>query len=223
MKNAALVCLIILPGGKAMDENGVFVDYYGLLQVNPQCDATMLEKAYRHFAHMYHPDHPDTADVDKFQAILSAYRVLREPDRRAEYDKLYQSHKGESFEYVPTNDDLRIDAESALIDAEMHEKMLYYLYKSRREQPEDPGMMIYRLQRMLDCSDDNFDFHVWYLKSKGLIVWTEAGTLAITIEGVDHVISMSRAAEEKRLQIPKAKKFEEPPFEESQSDTPKPN
>ena len=44
-------------------ENGHdFVDYYDLLQVNPDCDARILELAYRHFAKMYHPDHPETAD-----------------------------------------------------------------------------------------------------------------------------------------------------------------
>ncbi|KLI64296.1 DnaJ domain-containing protein [Aurantiacibacter marinus] len=190
-----------------MEESSEFVDYYALLQVSPTCDITMLEKAYRHFAHMYHPDHPDTADVDKFQEILGAYRLLREPNARAEYDKSYKAQKGESFETAHVFDDIRIDAQDALVDAEMHEKMLYFLYKQRREQPEDAGVMVYRLQRMLGCSDDNFDFHVWYLKSKGLIVRTESGTIAITIEGVDHVISMSRAAEEKRLQIPKASRF----------------
>jgi len=185
-----------------MEENGQFVDYYAVLQVNPACDSKILEKAYRHFAHMYHPDHPDTADVDKFQEILGAYRLLRDPERRTEYDKVYKTHKGDSLEYPQVSDDIRIDAESALIDAEMHEKILYYLYKRRREHPEDPGVMSYYLQQMLKCGDDSFDFHVWYLKSKQLIQRTEAGTLAITIEGVDHVISMSRAAEEKRLQIP---------------------
>ena len=194
-----------------MDESGQFVDYYALLQVNPTCDIPTLEKAYRHFAHKYHPDHPDTSDVDMFRKILRAYRKLREPESRAEYDKVYKKHKGNSFDSPSVGDDIRIDAESALVDAEMHEKMLFNLYKRRREQPEDPGVMIYKLQRLLDCTDDNFDFHVWYLKSKGLINWTEEGTLVITIEGVDHVISMSRAAEEKRLQIPQSKPLEEQP------------
>ncbi len=206
-----------LGGIKIMEESSEFVDYYALLQVNPNCDGIMLEKAYRHFAHMYHPDHPDTADVGKFQEILGAYRLLREPVARAKYDESYKAQNGGNFEPANSFSDIRIDAQDALVDAEMHEKMLYHLYRQRRHQPEDAGVMVYRLQRMLGCSDDNFDFHTWYLKSKGLIAMTESGTIAITIEGVDHVISMSRAAEEKRLQLPKTRQFEDPQPDASQA------
>ena len=57
------------------------------------------------------------------------------------------------------------------------------------------------LQEILDCLEDNFEFHIWYLKSKGFIELTERGTLAITIEGVDHVISTSRTNFAERLLI----------------------
>ena len=65
--------------------------------------------------------------------------------------------------------------------------------------------MGYYLQRMLDCSDENFEFHAWYMKSKGYIEITQEGKLAITIDGVDHVISMSRTAEAEKLLIAQAK------------------
>lgn len=51
----------------------------------------------------------------------------------------------------------------------------------------------FELQRMLGCSNETFDFHPWYLKAKGPIETNDAGTLTITIAGVDRVISMSRA------------------------------
>ncbi|QPC99378.1 DnaJ domain-containing protein [Qipengyuania soli] len=181
------------------DESHSFTDFYALLQVSPTCDAKMLEKAYRYFAQMYHPDHTQTADVDKFQEIIEAYRVLRDPDSRAEYDREYRTHhKDAVFEEVEEGD-LRIDERTASEDASAHEKILQFLYKRRREKPRDPGVIGFYIQELIDCSDDTFDFHAWYLKSKGLIRATEHGTFEITIEGVDHVIAMSREAERGRF------------------------
>lgn len=191
-------------GGTTLENGQEFVDYYALLQVNPTCDAKMLEKAYRHFAHMYHPDHSETGNVDKFHEINEAYSALRSPEMREKYDRIYHAYKGKGAEHVPDGDEVRIDEKSAIGDAEMHEKILFHLYKRRRERAEDPGVIGYTLQEMLKCTDENFEFHIWYLKSKGFLDKTEQGTLAITIEGVDHVISMSRAAEAERLLIAKS-------------------
>ncbi len=185
-----------------MDNGQEFFDYYSLLQVNPTCDAKMLEKAYRHLAHMYHPDHLETADVTKFQAVIEAYRVLRDPDQRSKYDEEFCRKKTNGFDKFPKNEKITIDEKSAIIDAEAHQRILFYLYKRRREHADDPGVIGYYVQQMLDSSDDNFEFHVWYLKSKGFIKVTEQGTLAITIEGVDHVISLSRTIEAEKLLIP---------------------
>ena len=182
-----------------MDSGQEFVDFYALLQVSPACDRKMLEKAYRHAAQMYHPDHTDTADIDKFQEVIAAYQILRDPEKRAKYDQRYKELKKDNLYQFPGGEDLQIDEKSALDDAEAHEKVLYHLYKRRREHAKDPGIMGYYIQKTLDCSDENFEFHTWYLKSKGFIEITQEGKLAITIEGVDHVISMSRKAEETKL------------------------
>ena len=56
---------------------------------------------------------------------------------------------------------------------------------------------------MLKCSDERFDFHKWYLKEKGFISITEHGTLAITVQGIDHVIAMSRTTTAEKLLIAK--------------------
>ena len=183
-------------------ENGHdFVDYYALLQVDSTCDSKMLEKAYRHFAQLYHPDHPESADVGKFQEIISAYKVLRDPQSRKQYDKAYRERRKSNFFEFAQNEDVQISEESALKDAEAHQTILYFLYKRRREHADEPGVIGYFLQELLDCSDESFEFHTWYLKSKGYIEALEDGTLAITIEGVDHVISMSRASEAEKLLI----------------------
>lgn len=182
-----------------MESAQPFVDYYDILQVNPSCDASMLEKAYRHFAQKYHPDHVETADVDKFQEVTEAYAVLRNAEKRAEYDKEYKRLGKGTVHSFPLNEDIRIDEKDAVADAEIHEKILFFLYKRRREHPEQPGVLSYHVQGLVRCSDESFEFHIWYLKSKGFLEITEQSELAITIEGVDHVIAMSRAVEERKL------------------------
>lgn len=184
---------------KTLDSGQNFVDYYDLLQVDPGCDARILEIAYHYFAKMYHPDHVETADVDKFNEVVAAYRVLRDPDQRAEYDQFYTQQRGKPDFRAPTDEELEIDESAALSDAEIHETILLQLYKRRREHATDPGVVGWLLQEKLGCNDDQFEFHIWYLKSKKFLEITEHSTLAITIEGVDHVISTSRTSSREKL------------------------
>jgi curved DNA-binding protein len=178
-----------------------FIDYYNILQVDPNCSAKALEGAYRHLAKMYHPDHRDTADVTRFNEVIEAYRAIRNLDERAKYDLIYASITG--FKFL-SNDDEYSDAKSAVSDADVHAKILLSLYKRRREHAQDPGVGRYFVQEMLNCSDEHFEFHLWYLREKGFIETTEQGALVITIEGVDHVISMSRTTMREKLLIAQA-------------------
>jgi len=76
-----------------------------------------------------------------------------------------------------------------------------HLYRRRRSFAQDAGVGQYSLQKLVGCSDEAFDFHIWYLKEKGLISYTEDGTIAITIKGVDHTISMSQVHRQEKLRI----------------------
>lgn len=181
-----------------------FVDFYDILQVNPNCDARILEIAYHYFAKMYHPDNSETADPDKFNQLVEVYGVLRNAEKRAEYDRIYYTHKDNPEAPLPHFDpELDIDEKVALDDADMREKILLHLYKRRREHPADPGMIGWLLQEALECSDDEFEFHLWYLKAKKFVEITENSALAITIEGVDHIIQTSRASPAAQLLIDK--------------------
>ena len=182
-----------------MEDDQEFIDYYALLQIDPFCERSIVEKAYRHFALLYHPDHSATADVDKFQEVTRAYRVLKDARKRSKYDRVYAAEKGIDPERPQPRDDIVIDGATAVEDAELHEKLLLALYKRRREKAAQPGVMPYHVQNDLGCSDESFDFHIWYLKSKGYIEITQESELAITIEGVDHVISSSRAEAKEKL------------------------
>jgi curved DNA-binding protein len=178
-----------------------FIDYYSVLQVSPSCDAKTLELAYHRLAKACHPDHTGTADTTKFNELSEAYKVLRSPDQRAQYDLLFTNHnKKEWFEFFSDND-VGVDEKVPLNDADDHARILMFLYRKRRESAQKAGVVGYYLQEMLKCSDEHFEFHKWYLKEKGFIVVTEDGTLAITIQGIDHVISMSRTTTAEKLLI----------------------
>lgn len=175
-----------------MEHAGDFVDYYDVLKVSPDCDGRILELAYHYFAKMYHPDNAETADPDKFSRVLDAYRALRDPDKREAYNRSYSRNSGSGAGRTPMGADLSIDENAALGDAETHTHILLALYKRRRECADEPGVIGWFLQDMLNCSEDQFQFHIWYLKQKGFIEVTEQGTIAVTVDGVDHVISTCR-------------------------------
>jgi curved DNA-binding protein len=182
-----------------MTEGQPFVDYYDLLQVDPNCGAKILEAAYHRLAKIHHPDRNGSADTAKFSELSEAYRILKNRNRRAKYDLLYFHHFPERASNSPTDNHLRFEEGPALEDADDHAKILMFLYKKRRENAQNAGVVGFYLQDMLQCSDEHFEFHKWYLKEKGFIVLTEQGTLAITIQGVDHVIAMSRTAKAEKL------------------------
>ena len=65
-------------------------DYYAVLGVPKDASARDITKAYRGLARKYHPDaNPgDTAAEEKFKEISSAYDVLGDETKRAEYDQV---------------------------------------------------------------------------------------------------------------------------------------
>lgn len=64
-------------------------DYYALLGVTRDADDKIIKSAYRKLAMQYHPDrNPGDAEAEaKFLAIGEAYDVLKDPQKRAAYDR----------------------------------------------------------------------------------------------------------------------------------------
>ena len=62
-------------------------DYYSLLGVSPTASASEIQRAFRRLALEFHPDVSRKLDAEaRFQEINTAYQVLKNPARRAEYD-----------------------------------------------------------------------------------------------------------------------------------------
>ncbi|SHN54147.1 molecular chaperone DnaJ [Erythrobacter sanguineus] len=65
------------------------IDYYQTLEVSRDADRAVLKSAYRKLAMKYHPDrNPGDASCEaKFKAINEAYDCLKDPQKRAAYDR----------------------------------------------------------------------------------------------------------------------------------------
>jgi curved DNA-binding protein CbpA len=64
-------------------------DYYSLLDLSRGASALEVERAYRRAARATHPDtNPhDSSAAERFNAVTIAYQTLRDPGRRASYDR----------------------------------------------------------------------------------------------------------------------------------------
>lgn len=68
-------------------------DYYKVLDVSPDSSKDEVTKAYRRHAKRYHPDMNEAPNAHHlFIAVHEAYEVLRNEDRRRQYDELYHSY-----------------------------------------------------------------------------------------------------------------------------------
>ena len=65
------------------------IDYYELLQVDRTADDKTIKSSYRKLAMQYHPDrNPGDAEAEsRFKAISEAYDCLKDPQKRAAYDR----------------------------------------------------------------------------------------------------------------------------------------
>lgn len=65
-----------------------FKDYYAILGVNKHASQDDIQRAYRKLARQYHPDINKTPEAEsKFKDVGEAYEVLKDPDKRAKYDR----------------------------------------------------------------------------------------------------------------------------------------
>ena len=169
-------------------EASMFTDYYELLEISPNANSETIERIFRHLAMRYHPDNQDTGDLSRFSEIVEAHNTLKDPVKRAQYDIQHKNHSGFRSKLAEEASNTK----GIERDVVIQDKLLSILYVKRRQDIKDPGIGDFELERLSGCPREHLEFHLWYLKAKGWIGRLENGTLAITVEGVDHANSKHR-------------------------------
>jgi curved DNA-binding protein len=79
-----------------------FKDYYASLGLERGASDADIKKAYRKLAHKYHPDvSKDPGAEAKFKEVAEAYQTLKDPEKRAAYDRLGTHAPGEEINPPP--------------------------------------------------------------------------------------------------------------------------
>lgn len=157
-------------------------DHYEVLQVNPKATADTIHRVYRLLAQQYHPDNQETGDEQMFRAILAAYRVLSDPERRAGYDQRYYALRQTRWQIYNSPESVQG------IRGEQRRRfgVLRALYTKRMQDPRQPDMSIPDLEGLLGVPREHLEFTLWYLKERGHIGRSDNIRYSITAAGVEH-------------------------------------
>jgi hypothetical protein len=159
------------------------LDYYEFLQISPNADADTIHRVYRFLAARFHPDNPVSGDPEKFFMLKTAYDVLSDADRRAQYDLDRQL---ESAEETPLSSSVDFMDQ---FDGELNRRLavLAVLYYRRRNHPHNPEVTLAEIEKQMGFPRDYLDFTTWYLLRKGYITRADNSDFTLTADGVDFV------------------------------------
>jgi curved DNA-binding protein CbpA len=158
-------------------------DYYDVLQVSDAAEPETINRVYRMLAQRYHPDNRDTGNELRFRTITEAYQVLSNPEKRAQYDATNQKRKKDRWRIVSAGSDTENNFEMEQV---VRLTVLEALYTKRRLDPQNPGIYLVELERMLGRPREHLEFTIWFLNQKKLI-GTDDARMYLTAEGAEYL------------------------------------
>ena len=176
------------------------VDYYELLQVNPNAEQETIDRVYRLLAQRFHPDNQQTGDEDRFRSLLEAYTVLRDPEQRARYDVLHQQRRKDRWRLVSGGAKSENDFE---LEQVVRLTVLEALYTKRRLEPSSPGIFLREFEQLTGVPREHLDFTYWYLQQKKFVTSDDHSRLLLTVDGAEYLEQSYRSnLQQKRLKAP---------------------
>ena len=174
------------------------IDYYEAIQVSPGAEPETINRVFRMLAQRYHPDNQQTGNENRFRTILEAYNVLSDPEKRAQYDVLYQQHRQDRWRLVSRGDQSENDFEMEQV---IRLTILEALYTKRRLEPTDPGIPFREFEGLTGKPREHLEFTIWYLQQKRFITVDDKSRLLLTIEGAEY-LEQSYSANLKLKRLP---------------------
>lgn len=167
------------------------IDFYEFLQISPHADQETIHRVYRFLAARFHPDNPVSGDQEQFATLTTAYEVLSDPARRAEYD----AARAKQAPAIPPLSNSIDFMDNVAGERNRRLAVLAVLYFRRRTSPVFPEVSLADLEKRMGFPRDYLDFTTWYLQKKGYITKADNSDFSLTASGVDFV-------ETQRAQIP---------------------
>ena len=171
------------PAGRVVESYAKDVDFYEILQLSPRADMETIHRVYRIMAARFHPDNPESGDQERFLQLSEAYRVLSDPDRRAQYDGMRGTEPQRPipvFQAKAFVDDKEGEANRRL-------GVMCLLYAKRRRDCDHPSLGLLELEEMMSIPREYLEFTLWYLKQKRYVETSEGADFQLTATGVDFV------------------------------------
>lgn len=171
-------------------------DYYERLQISANAEPETIHRVYRLLAPRFHPDNTETGDDSRFRAIAEAYQTLSDPEKRAQYDIVYQRQRQARWRLVSHSGRAENDFDAERI---VRLTILEVLYTRRRTEPYEPGLPQHDLEEITGKPREHLEFTIWFLLQKKLISRADNMNVTITADGVEYIEANYRATVETRL------------------------
>lgn len=158
-------------------------DYYELLQVSDAAEPETINRVYRMLAQRFHPDNLESGNEARFRSITEAYQVLSNPEKRAQYDATNQKRRKERWRLVSAGVESENDFEMEQV---VRLTVLEALYTKRRVDPQNPGIFLVELERLIGRPREHLEFTIWFLNQKRLIS-TDDARMYLTADGAEYL------------------------------------